>query len=169
MSISMHIQNLDKFYKRVLKILSGNEKIMTDEWTNGQGRNDRQPKSYIAPPFSKRGYYNEIRVNLGTKANIMYTIWIHTLFPPKPHWASPLYWWLASEWKQRSVHLLYIFCTNHYPCKSCVYAGGASPFCRFWLYIPPRGRPISFCLSALSSLILVTSRQHAPPSHAGLH
>ena len=25
MSISMHIQNLDKFYKRVLKIVSGNE------------------------------------------------------------------------------------------------------------------------------------------------
>ena len=37
MSISMHIQNLDKFYKRFLKILSGNE-IMTDE------RNDRHPK-----------------------------------------------------------------------------------------------------------------------------
>ena len=33
-SISMHIQNLFKFYKVVLKILSGNE-MMTD------GRNDR--------------------------------------------------------------------------------------------------------------------------------
>ena len=31
MSILMHIQNLDKFYKRDLKILSGNEKIMTDK------------------------------------------------------------------------------------------------------------------------------------------
>ena len=34
MSLSMHIQNLDKFYKRVLKILRGNEKDMTDERTN---------------------------------------------------------------------------------------------------------------------------------------
>ena len=28
--------NLDKFYKRVLKILSGNKKIMTNERTDGQ-------------------------------------------------------------------------------------------------------------------------------------
>ena len=34
MSISMHIQYLDKFYKIVLKILSGNEKIMTDKRAN---------------------------------------------------------------------------------------------------------------------------------------
>ena len=33
MSISMHIQNLDKLNKRVLKILSGNE-IMTDVQTD---------------------------------------------------------------------------------------------------------------------------------------
>ena len=54
----MHLQNLDEFYERVLKILSGNKKIMTDERTDGRTneRNDRQPKSYIAPPFSKRGY-----------------------------------------------------------------------------------------------------------------
>ena len=35
MSISMHIQNLDKFYKRFLKILSSNE-IMMDGQMNGQ-------------------------------------------------------------------------------------------------------------------------------------
>ena len=35
MSISMHIQNLDKFYKKFLKILSGNE-IMTDGQMNGR-------------------------------------------------------------------------------------------------------------------------------------
>ena len=54
----IHIQNLDKYYKRSLEILSGNEKIMTDGRTKERtdGRNDRQPKSYIAPPFSKRGY-----------------------------------------------------------------------------------------------------------------
>ena len=34
MPISMHIQNLDKIYKRVLKILSGNKKNMTDGQTN---------------------------------------------------------------------------------------------------------------------------------------
>ena len=58
MSISMHIENLDKFYKRVLKILSENEKIMTDERTDGRTkeRNDRQPKSYIAtPPLFQSG------------------------------------------------------------------------------------------------------------------
>ena len=36
MSISMHIQNLDKFYRRVLKILSKNEKMMKDKQTDGQ-------------------------------------------------------------------------------------------------------------------------------------
>ena len=57
MLISMHIQNLDKIYKRVLKILSGNKKNMTNEQTDEQ--NDRQPKSYIAPLFSKWGYMTE--------------------------------------------------------------------------------------------------------------
>ena len=54
----MHIQNLDKFYKRVLKILSGNEKIMMDEGTDE--RNDRQPKSYMgySPPFKGKGKYS---------------------------------------------------------------------------------------------------------------
>ena len=47
MSISMHLQNFVKFYKTVLKILSGNQ-IMTD------GR--KQPKSNITSTFSKRGY-----------------------------------------------------------------------------------------------------------------
>ena len=47
----MHIQNLVKFYKDVLKILSINE-IMTE------GRNDRQPKSNIAPHFFKLGQYS---------------------------------------------------------------------------------------------------------------
>ena len=47
MSISRHIQNLVKFYKTFLKILSGNQ-IMTDG----------QPKSNIAPTFSKRGFNN---------------------------------------------------------------------------------------------------------------
>ena len=48
----MHIQNFDKFYKRVLKIFSRNKKTMTNERRNEQtnGWNDRQPKSYIAPP-----------------------------------------------------------------------------------------------------------------------
>ena len=41
----MHIQNLVRFYKVFLKILSGN-KIMMD------GRNNRQPKSNLAPTFS---------------------------------------------------------------------------------------------------------------------
>ena len=50
--MSMHIQNLVKFYKVVLKILSGNE-IMTDGWNDGW--NDRQPKSNIAPHFFKEG------------------------------------------------------------------------------------------------------------------
>ena len=45
---SRHIQNLDKFFKRVLKILSGREKNMMDERMDG--RNDRQPKSYRPPP-----------------------------------------------------------------------------------------------------------------------
>ena len=60
MSISMHIQNLDKFDKIVLKILSGNEKIMMDEQTNKRTdeRNDRKPKSYIAPLFQSGGYKN---------------------------------------------------------------------------------------------------------------
>ena len=52
MSTSMHIQNLYKVYKRVLKILSGNES-MTEEWMDGwpNRQNDRQTKSYIAPPI----------------------------------------------------------------------------------------------------------------------
>ena len=59
MSIAMHIQNLLKFYIRVLKILSRNE-TMTDERMDEQTdeQNDRQPKSNIAPTFSKRGYNN---------------------------------------------------------------------------------------------------------------
>ena len=36
--ISMHIQNLGKFYKVVLKILSGNE-MMTDAWNDGMTDN----------------------------------------------------------------------------------------------------------------------------------
>ena len=52
----MHIQNLVRFYKIFLKILSGS-KITRDRRTDGW--NDRQPKSNIAPNFSKRGYkYN---------------------------------------------------------------------------------------------------------------
>ena len=52
MSIYMHIQNLVRFYKVFLKIMRGN-KIMTEL------QNDRQPKSNIAPTFSKRGYSND--------------------------------------------------------------------------------------------------------------
>ena len=52
MSILMHIQNLVRFYKEFLKILSGN-KIMTDRHMDGQ--NDRQPKSNTAPNFFKAG------------------------------------------------------------------------------------------------------------------
>ena len=50
----MQIQNLVKFYKRVLKILSGNEKIMT----GGHERSDNPNPIYHPPPFSKQGYYN---------------------------------------------------------------------------------------------------------------
>ena len=50
---SRHIQNLDKFFKRVLKILSGREKNMMDERMDGQ--NDRQPKSYRPPPLFQNG------------------------------------------------------------------------------------------------------------------
>ena len=57
----MHIQNLDKFFKRVLKILSENENIMTDERTNR--RNDRQPKSYRDPPYSNWSYNNTYHVS----------------------------------------------------------------------------------------------------------
>ena len=46
---SRYIQNLDKFVKRVLKILSGREKNMMEEQMDG--RNDRQPKSYRPPLF----------------------------------------------------------------------------------------------------------------------
>ena len=46
MPISMQIQNLDKFYKRVLKILSGNEKIMT----GGHKRSDNPNPLYHPPP-----------------------------------------------------------------------------------------------------------------------
>ena len=35
MPISMHIQNFEKFYNLVLKLFSGNEKIMTDERKDG--------------------------------------------------------------------------------------------------------------------------------------
>ena len=52
MSISMHIYHLDKFYEKVLKVLSGNEDIMMDERMNE--RNDRRPKSYKAHPFQSR-------------------------------------------------------------------------------------------------------------------
>ena len=45
--ISMHIQNLGKFYKVVLKILSGNE-MMTDGWNDGMIDN---PNFNIAPLF----------------------------------------------------------------------------------------------------------------------
>ena len=50
--------NLVKFYKVLLKILSGN-KIMTDGWMDGQ--NDRQPKSNITDKshFFKAGLYNK--------------------------------------------------------------------------------------------------------------
>ena len=58
---SRHLQNLDKFFKRVLKILSGREKNMMDERMDG--RNDRQPKSYRPPPFSKWGYNNTYHVS----------------------------------------------------------------------------------------------------------
>ena len=44
----MHMQNLVKFYKFVLKILSGNE-IMMDGLNDGP--NDGQPKSSTAPHF----------------------------------------------------------------------------------------------------------------------
>ena len=48
----MHIKNLDKFYQRVLMNMTNEQ---TDE--RKKGRNDRQPKTYVAPPpFSKRGY-----------------------------------------------------------------------------------------------------------------
>ena len=51
---SRYIQNLNKFVKRVLKILSGREKNMMEEQMDGQ--NDRQPKSYRPPPpFFKMG------------------------------------------------------------------------------------------------------------------
>ena len=46
MSIYMHIHNLVRFYKVFLKILSGNEKVMTngptDERTNGM-TDDQNP------------------------------------------------------------------------------------------------------------------------------
>ena len=43
--------NLVKFYQLAVKLLSGNEKIMTNEQTDERtGRwNDRQSKSYIVP------------------------------------------------------------------------------------------------------------------------
>ena len=53
MSISMHIQNLDKAYKKVLKILSGNEKVMRNKQkdlsvvTNGMTDN---PNPILLPP-----------------------------------------------------------------------------------------------------------------------
>ena len=50
---SRHIQNLDKFFKRVLKILSRREKNMMDERMDG--RNDRQPKSYRPPHLFQNG------------------------------------------------------------------------------------------------------------------
>ena len=64
MPISMHVQNLIKFYKTVLKILSGNE-IMRD------GRNDSQPKSNITPTFSKgainmRGWVTHFLKSMGS-------------------------------------------------------------------------------------------------------
>ena len=51
MSISMLIKNLDKF-NRSSQDIERKQKVMTDELSV------RQPKSYIAPPFSKRGYTN---------------------------------------------------------------------------------------------------------------
>ena len=51
MSISMLIKNLDKF-NRSSQDIERKQKVMKDEL------NVRQPKSYIAPPFSKRGYTN---------------------------------------------------------------------------------------------------------------
>ena len=64
----MHIQNLVRFYKVFLKILSGN-KIMMDRRMDGMtdGRNDRQPKSNIAPTFSKRGYKKHAKNTIDAK------------------------------------------------------------------------------------------------------
>ena len=71
MSISMHIQNLDKFYKRVLKILSGNKKIMTKEKTEGKTnrRKDRQPKSNLAPPPPSRALFQSGALNIRKMCN----------------------------------------------------------------------------------------------------
>ena len=54
----MHIQNLDKFYKKRSEDIEQKRKIMTDERTNKRidKQNNRQPKSYIAPlPFFQSG------------------------------------------------------------------------------------------------------------------
>ena len=60
MSISMHIQNLDKAYKKVLKILSGNEKVMRNKQKDlsvvTNGMTDNPNPILLPPPFSKRGY-----------------------------------------------------------------------------------------------------------------
>ena len=45
----MHIQNLYKFFKRVLKILSENENNMTDECTNRRYNRQLNPKSCKDP------------------------------------------------------------------------------------------------------------------------
>ena len=85
MSVSMHIQNLDKFYKRVLKILCGNKKNYdkrTNERRNKRtnGWNDRQPKSYLAPPFSKGAINIHLgRISLDISSEIMFLSSAHTL------------------------------------------------------------------------------------------
>ena len=50
MSISIHMQNLDKFSKIVLTILIGN-KILTDRWTDGMTDNPNP----IYPPLFQSG------------------------------------------------------------------------------------------------------------------
>ena len=57
----MLIQNLDKFYKRVLEILSGNENNMTNEQTDGRTaeRTDGRTGNTtpISPPPFKAGHF----------------------------------------------------------------------------------------------------------------
>ena len=60
MSISMHIQNLDKLYKSVLKILSRN-KIMTDGRTDGMTDNP----NYSTPLFQTRAIMKVMSIGKG--------------------------------------------------------------------------------------------------------
>ena len=76
MSIPMYLQNLDTFHKKVLKILSRNEKILTDARTNEQTKERTHEQgmthnpNLIYPPHFKAvlekhlktgHYYNEPR------------------------------------------------------------------------------------------------------------